>query len=127
MEDLNKTSIYKMEINNGVGNMGLNEHHEKVSKVHVSDEDLVDILVDLGKKNRMINIDNNEGLNVPNAGDKFSKLLAPEIEQNKTAVLNDSSTSEKKFRGHMFLYRKWSLKKTFFALKQFSPEQKNSN
>ena len=175
MEDLKKTSIYKIEINNGVGNMGLSEHHEKVSKIHVSaalekgcdenmtglqsfneqeprikntgyeeitseegmnavitclfienfeqnltrsDEDLVD-LVDLGKKNRMINIDNNEGLNVLNVSDKFSKRLAPEVDQNKTAVLNDSSTSEKKFRGHMFLYRKWSLKKTFFALKQF--------
>ena len=36
MEDLNKKSIYQMEINNGVRNMGLSEHHEKVRKVHES-------------------------------------------------------------------------------------------
>ena len=55
-----------------------------------SDEDLVDILVDLGKKNRMLNTDINEGLNVSNVGDKFPKLVPPETDQNKTAVLNDS-------------------------------------
>ena len=36
MKDLNKKSIYQMEINNGVRNMVLSEHHEKVSKVHES-------------------------------------------------------------------------------------------
>ena len=36
MEDISKNSIYKMEINNGVGNMGLSEHHRKVSEVYES-------------------------------------------------------------------------------------------
>ena len=60
-----------------------------------SDEDLADILVDLGKKNSMLNMDINEGLNVSNVGDKFSKLVPPEPNQNKTAVFNDSSTFKK--------------------------------
>ena len=60
-----------------------------------SDEDLVDILVDLGKKNSMLNIAINEGLNVSNVGDKIPKLVPPETDQNKTAVFNDYSTSEK--------------------------------
>ena len=60
-----------------------------------NDEDLVDILVDLGKKNSMLDIDINEGLNVSNIGDKFPKLVPPETDQNKTAVFNDSSTFEK--------------------------------
>ena len=38
----------------------------------------------------MLNIDINEGLNVFNVGDKFPKLVPPETDQNKTAVLNDS-------------------------------------
>ena len=59
-----------------------------------SDEDLVDILVDLGKKNSMLNIDINEGLNVSNVGDKFPKLVPPETDQNKATVFNDSSTSQ---------------------------------
>ena len=59
-----------------------------------SDEDLVDILVDLGKKNSMLNIDINEGLNVSNVGDKFPKLVPPEKDQNKATVFNDSSTSQ---------------------------------
>ena len=32
-EDISKNSVYKMEINNGVGNMRLSEDQEKVSKV----------------------------------------------------------------------------------------------
>ena len=36
MEVLSNNAIYQMEINNGVGNMGLSEHHQKVSKVHES-------------------------------------------------------------------------------------------
>ena len=152
MNNLNKNSIYTVEINNGVDNIGLSEHHKKVIKVHEStvlergckgnmtklqsfnerepriknteceeiaseegkgvvitglfrenfehnltrsDEDLVDILVDLGKKNSMLNIDFNESLNVSNVGDKFPKLVPPETDQNKTAVFNDSSKSEK--------------------------------
>ena len=43
----------------------------------------------------MLNIDINECLNVSNVGDKFPKFVPPEADQNKTAVLNDSSTSEK--------------------------------
>ena len=35
-QDISKNSLYKMEINNGMGNMELSEHHEKVSKVHES-------------------------------------------------------------------------------------------
>ena len=31
---LNKNSIYTMEINNGVGSIGLSEHHKEVIKVH---------------------------------------------------------------------------------------------
>ena len=60
-----------------------------------SGEDLVDILVDLGKKNSVLNIDTNEGLNVSNIGDNFPKAVLPETDQNETAVFNDSSTSEK--------------------------------
>ena len=60
-----------------------------------SDEDLADILVDLGKKNSVLNIDINKGLNVSNIGDKFLKVVPPETDQNKTAVFNDSSMSEK--------------------------------
>ena len=41
----------------------------------------------------MLNIDIIEGLNVPNVDDKFSKLVSPETDQNKTAVFNYSSTS----------------------------------
>ena len=78
-----------------------------------SDEDLAHIFVDLGKKNNMSNIDINEGLNVSNVSDKFPKLAPPETDQNKTAIFNDSSTSEKKIRGHRFLYRRWSFKKIF--------------
>ena len=36
IEDISKSSIYKMKINNGVGNMGLSEHHGKVSEVYES-------------------------------------------------------------------------------------------
>ena len=43
----------------------------------------------------MLDIDINDGLNVSNVGDKFPKLVPPETDQNKTAVINDSSTSEK--------------------------------
>ena len=60
-----------------------------------TDEDLVDILVDLGKKTSMLDIDINEGLNVFNIGDKFPKLVPPETDQNKTAVFNNSSKFEK--------------------------------
>ena len=38
-------------------------------------EDLVDILVDLGKKNSMLNIDINEGLNMFDVGDKFPRVV----------------------------------------------------
>ena len=34
MYNLNKNSICAMEINNGVGNIGLSEHRKKVIKVH---------------------------------------------------------------------------------------------
>ena len=152
MDNLDKNSIYAMEINNGVGNIGLSEHHKEFIKVHEntvletgcdgnmtklqsfneqepriknteceeitseegkdavitglfrenfehnltrSDEDLVDILVDLGKKNSILSIDITEGLNVSNEGDKFTKLVPPETDQIKTAVFNDSSMSKK--------------------------------
>ena len=36
MDNLNKNSIYTMEINNGVSNIGLSEHYKKVIKVHES-------------------------------------------------------------------------------------------
>ena len=42
------------------------------------DEDLVDILVDLGKKNSVLNIDINKGLNVSDVADKFPKVVKPE-------------------------------------------------
>ena len=122
-----------MEINNGVGNLGLSEHQWKFSKIYESidmdkycgenmtelfneqiprvenkknkeitseegkdgiitgllrynfeqnltrrDEDLVDILVDLGKKNSVLNIDINKGLNVSDVADKFPKVVKPE-------------------------------------------------
>ena len=60
-----------------------------------SEEDLVDILLDLGKKNGMLNIDFNEGLNMSDVADKFHKGVPPEADQNSTAVLNASSMSEK--------------------------------
>ena len=52
-------------------------------------------MVDLGKKNSVLNIDINEGLNVSNVGDKFPKVASPETDQNKTAVFNHSSMPEK--------------------------------
>ena len=122
-----------MEINIGVGNLGLSEHQWKFSKIYESidmdkycgenmtelfneqiprvenkknkeitseegkdgiitgllrynfeqnltrrDEDLVDILVDLGKKNSVLNIDINKGLNVSDVADKFPKVVKPE-------------------------------------------------
>ena len=175
MEVLSNNSIYQMEINNGVGNMGLSEHHQKVSKVHEStalekgcdenmtefqsfneqepriknteyqettseegkdafitglfredfeqnltrsDEDLVDTTVDLGKKNSMLNIDINEVLNVSNVGDKFRKLVPPEKYQNKNAVFNDFSTSEKNSEAIGSFTEDGHLKR-FFSLKQF--------
>ena len=60
-----------------------------------SDEDLLDILVDLGKENSVLNVDINEGLNVSNVGNKFPKVVLPETDQNKTALFNDPSVSEK--------------------------------
>ena len=175
MEVLSNNAIYQMEINNGVGNMGLSEHHQKVSKVHEStalekgcdknmtefqsfneqepriknteyqettseegkdafitglfredfeqnltrsDEDLVDTTVDLGKKNSMLNIDINEVLNVSNVGDKFRKLVPPEKYQNKNAVFNDFSTSEKNSEAIGSFTEDGHLKR-FFSLKQF--------
>ena len=55
-----------------------------------SDEDLLDIFVDLGKKNSVLNVDINEGLNVSNVGDKFPKVVPPKTDKYKTAVINDS-------------------------------------
>ena len=63
-----------------------------------SDEDLLDILVDLGKENSVLNVGINEGLTVSTVGDKFPKVVLPETDQNKTAVFNDSSMSEKNQR-----------------------------
>ena len=60
-----------------------------------SDEDLLDILVDLGKENSVLKVGINEGLNGSNVGDKFPKVVPPETDQNKTAVFNDSSMSER--------------------------------
>ena len=63
-----------------------------------SDEDLVYILVDLGKKNIVFNIGINEELNVSDAGDKFPKVFRPEADQNKTLRLRISQCL-KKIRG----------------------------
>ena len=63
-----------------------------------SDEDLLDILVDLGKENSVLNVGINEGLTVSTVGDKFPKVVLPETDQNKTAVFNDSSMSDKNQR-----------------------------
>ena len=184
MDNLNKNSIYTMEINNGMGNIGLSEHHKKVIKVHEStvleracdgnmtklqsfneqepriknteceeitseegkdavitglfrenfehnltrsDEDLVDILVDLGKKNSMLNIDINEGLNVSNVGDKFPKLVPPETDQNKAAVFNDSSTSEKNSEAIGSFTEDGRLKRFFCSKTVFNQSKKNSS
>ena len=43
----------------------------------------------------MLNIDINEGLNVSDVGDKFPKIVPSEINQNKAAVFNNFSMSEK--------------------------------
>ena len=45
-----------------------------------SNEDLVDILADFGKKNSVLNIDINGELNVSDVGDKFPKVAPPEPE-----------------------------------------------
>ena len=184
MDNLNKNSIYTMEINNGVGNIGLSEHHKKVIKVHEStvlergcdgnmtklqsfneqepriknteceeitseegkdavitglfrenfehnltrsDEDLVDILVDLGKKNSMLNIDINEGLNVSNVGDKFPKLVPPETDQNKTAIFNDSSTSGKNSEAIGSFTEDGRLKRFVCSKTVFNLSKKNSS
>ena len=62
------------------------------------DEDLVDILVDLGKKNIVFNIGINAELNVSDAGDKFPKVFRPEADQNKTAAFKDFTMSKKNQR-----------------------------
>ena len=63
-----------------------------------SDEDLVDILVDLGKKNIVFNIGINEELNVSDVGDKFPKVFRSETDQNKTAPFKDFTMSKKNQR-----------------------------
>ena len=89
-----------------------------------SDEDLADILVDLGKKNSMLNMDINEGLNVSNVGDKFPKLVPPEPNQNKTAVLNDSSTSKKNSEDIGFFTEDGRLKGFFCSKTVFNLTKK---
>ena len=76
-------------------------------------EDLVGILVDLGKKSIAFNIDINKGLNVSDVGDKFPEVVPPETDQNKTTVFNELSMSEKKFRAQRFSYRRWSFQRIF--------------
>ena len=65
---------------------GLLREHFKQNLTR-SDEDPVDILVDLAKKkNSVLNIDINKGLNVSDVGDTFPKICPPETDQNNTAV-----------------------------------------
>ena len=42
-----------------------------------SDEDFLDILVDLGKENSVLKVNINEGLNGSNVGVKFPKVVSP--------------------------------------------------
>ena len=60
-----------------------------------NDEDLVDILVDLGKKNIVFSIDINEGLNVSDVDDKCPKVFWPETDQNKTAAFKDFKMNQR--------------------------------
>ena len=55
-------------------------------------------MVDLGKKNIVFNIDINEGFNVSDVGDKFSKVFWPEADQNKTAAFKDFTLPKKNQR-----------------------------
>ena len=58
-------------------------------------EDLVDILVDLGKKNIVFSIDINEGLNVSDVGDKCPNVFWPETDQNKTAAFKNFTMNQR--------------------------------
>ena len=72
----------------------------------------------------MLNIDITEGLNVSNVGDKFSKLVPPETDQNKTAVFNYSSTSEKNSEAIGSFTEDGHLKTFFCSKAVFSPSKK---
>ena len=98
------------------------EHFEQ--NLTGSDEDLVDVLVNLGKKNRIVNIDINEGLNVSNVGVKFPKIVPLKSDQNKNVLINNWSASEKKFRGYRFLYLRWSFKTIFCSKTVFNQSKK---
>ena len=83
-----------------------------------SDEDLVNILVDLGKKNIVFNIDISEGLNVFDACDKFAEVFRPETDQNKTAAFKDFTMS-KKIRGQVINYMRWLFKRIYLLWDSF--------
>ena len=57
MDELSKNSVYKMEINNGVGNMGLSEHHKKVHESTAlekgCDEDIQGFRVSTNRKQEL--------------------------------------------------------------------------
>ena len=89
-----------------------------------SDEDLVDVLVDLCKKNSVRNIDINKGLNISNVGDQFPKVFPPETDQNKTAVFNDSSMPEKKSKAKGSVTEDGHLKGYFCSKTIFKSSKK---
>ena len=72
----------------------------------------------------MLNIDINEGLNVSNVGNKFPKLVPPETDQNRAAVFNDSSTSEKNSEAIGFFTEDGRLKGLFWSKTVFNLSKK---
>ena len=88
-----------------------------------SDENLVDILVDLGKKKIVFNIGINEELNVSDAGDKFPKVFRPEADQNKTAAFKDFTMSKKNQRLKGSITEDGHLKGYFSSKTAFKPSK----
>ena len=73
------------------------------------DEDLVDILVDLGKTNSVLNTDINEGWNVSNVGDK-SLNFRQRQKKIRLICFNDYSMSEKNSEANSSITENGSLK-----------------
>ena len=88
-----------------------------------SDEDLVDILVDLSKENIVFKIGINEGLNVSDVGDKFPKVFRPETGQKKTAAFKDFTMSKKQSEAKGSITEDVHLKGYFSSKTAFKPSK----
>ena len=64
---------------------------------------------------------------MPDVGDKFPKVVPPETEQNKTAVFNDFSMSEKNSEAKSSIAKDGHLKVYFCSKMVFNLRKKNYN